>query len=428
MKTPISDFLDEYAEKDMLRLHMPGHNGEQPRDITEIAGADSLYETESSGGIIARSEAEAARLFGAERTCYSAGGSTLAIQAALALLKARGINRIAAGRCSHRSLVSAAALLDLDIVWLYPQEYPSAAVDCSKQALSGAGALFLTNIDYYGGTCRVQDPGIPVVCDNAHGAYLRFVSKTTYGSEYLHPSEFGFPVIAAESAHKTLPALTGAAYLHFFKGAEHSRAKEMMAMFGSSSPSYLILDSLDKLNGRMHSDPACVSHACASVAKLKADLTGFGFTLRKSDPLRVTVNARAWGWRGTEFAALLRSRGVECELADENYVVLLFSGITTTEDCRRAQTALSLISRRPALPVVKYPVVRPKKELSIREAVFSRQKTVPVEQAVGEVCGGIQSPCPPCIPVVMPGERIDADTAGALKLYGVENISVVSRG
>ena len=78
--------------------------------------------------------------------------------------------------------------------------------------------------------------------------------------------------------------------------------------------------------------------------------------------------------------------------------------------------------------MVTYPVVRPTKELSIREAVFSKQRTVPVEQAVGEVCGGIQSPCPPCILVVMPGERIDAETAGALKLYGVKNISVVSRG
>lgn len=77
MKTPISDFLDEYGRKEMLRLHMPGHNGESPRDITEIEGADSLYETEYSGGVIAQSEAIAARIFGAERTCYSAGEALL---------------------------------------------------------------------------------------------------------------------------------------------------------------------------------------------------------------------------------------------------------------------------------------------------------------------------------------------------------------
>lgn len=141
MNTPIADFLEDYEKKGMLRLHMPGHNGEAPHDITEIAGADSLYETDSSRGIIAHSEAIAAKLFGAERTCYSAGGSTLAIQAALAILRAQGCKTIAAGRCSHRSLVSSAALLGLEVKWLYPKEYPSADVDCSKEALSGLPAL-----------------------------------------------------------------------------------------------------------------------------------------------------------------------------------------------------------------------------------------------------------------------------------------------
>ena len=425
MNTPIADFLDDYTEKGLLRLHMPGHNGEQPRDITEIPGADSLYETDSSLGIIAHSEAIAAKIFGAERTCYSAGGSTLAIQAALALMKAQGCKTIAAGRCSHRSLVSAAALLDLDIKWLYPKEYPSAEVDCSKPALEGADALFLTNVDYYGGTCHIDAPGIPVVCDNAHGAYLRFVNKAVFGREYLHPMEFGFPVISAESAHKTLPALTGAAYLHFSKGTDYSRAKEMTALFGSTSPSYLILDSLDRFNGRYLADRDCVNRACGSVARLKRELTVFGFTLRKSDHLRVTINARAWGYSGQEFAAQLHAHGVQCEMSDENYTVLLFSAVTTPEDCKRAETALALIRRREPVPQAVYLVVKPKKELSIREAVFRSQETVPSESAAGRICGGIQTPCPPGIPIVMPGERIDAQTAEALRLYGVKTVSVL---
>lgn len=425
MNTPIADFLEDYEKKGMLRLHMPGHNGENPHDITEISGADSLYETDSSRGIIAHSEAIAAKLFGAARTCYSAGGSTLAIQAALAMLKAQGCKTIAAGRCSHRSLVSSAALLGLDIKWLYPQEYPAAAVDCSKQALSGADALFLTNIDYYGGTCRADDPGIPVVVDNAHGSYLRFVNKAAFGREYLHPMEFGYPVISAESAHKTLPALTGAAYLHFSNGTNFTRAKEMTALFGSTSPSYLVMESLDRVNGRLLKDPDSVNRACASVAGLKQRLTALGFTLRKSDPLRVTINARAWGWSGNEFAAFLRAHGAECEMADENYVVLLFSAITTPDDCQRAELSLELIPRRAAQPLVEYPVIRPKQESSIREAVFAKQHSVPVEEANGKVCGGIQVACPPCIPIVMPGERIDGEAVEALKLYGVKSVEVL---
>lgn len=425
MNTPIADFLESYEKKGMLRLHMPGHNGEEPHDITEINGADSLFDTDTSRGIIAHSEAIAAKLFGTARTCYSAGGSTLAIQAALALMKTQGCKTIAAGRCSHRSLVSAAALLDLDIKWLYPDEYPSASVDLSREALSGADALFLTNIDYYGGTCRIEDPGIPVVCDNAHGAYLRFVNKAVYGREYLHPTEFGFPVISAESAHKTLPALTGAGYLHFTKGTDFSRAKEMMALFGSTSPSYLIMESLDKLNGRIIQDPESVDRACASVAGLKKRLSGMGFTLRRSDPLRITINARDWGWSGKEFATYLRAHGVECEMADENYVVLLFSAITSPDDCERAEVSLELIPRGKPRQPAEYPVIRPKKETSIREAVLRKQRTVPTEEATGAVCGGIQVSCPPGIPIVMPGERIDSEAVEALGLYGVKSVSVL---
>ena len=195
MNTPIADFLEDYEKKGMLRLHMPGHNGEAPHDITEIAGADSLYETDSSRGIIAHSEAIAAKLFGAERTCYSAGGSTLAIKAALAILRAQGCKTIAAGRCSHRSLVSSAALLGLEVKWLYPKEYPSADVDCSKEALSGADALFLTNIDYYGGTCSASDPGIPVVVDNAHGSYLKFDFRRVCAQDPPGADRRGLPAL-----------------------------------------------------------------------------------------------------------------------------------------------------------------------------------------------------------------------------------------
>ena len=298
-------------------------------------------------------------------------------------------------------------------------------MDCSKEALSGADALFLTNIDYYGGTCRASDPGIPVVVDNAHGSYLKFVSKAGFGREYLHPMEFGFPVISAESAHKTLPALTGAAYLHFSKGADYSRAKEMTALFGSTSPSYLVMESLDKVNGRLLSDPDSVNRACASVAGLKQRLTALGFTLKRSDPLRITINARAWGWSGTEFAAFLRAHGAECEMADENYVVLLFSAITSPDDCLRAEVSLELIPRRTAKPLAEYPVIRPKQETSIREAVFAKQHSVSVDEANGKVCGGIQVSCPPGIPIVIPGERIDSEAVEALKLYGVKSVEIL---
>lgn len=428
MNTPIHDFLEKYTKSAPLRLHMPGHNGEIPHDITEVEGADSLFDTTpESSGIIAKSEKNAAELFGADRTCYSAAGSTLSIQAALAILKSKGCKTIAASRYSHKSLISAAALLRMNIKWLYPEEYLRADVDLSEEALKGADALFITNIDYLGGTCRIPQTKLPVVVDNAHGAYLRFMDKQKFGDKYLHPSEFGIPLMSAESAHKTLPVMTGGAYLHFYGGADHTRAKELMAMFGSSSPSYLILESLDNFNKQIDERKDMVNNACEMVNTLKQQLTGFEIPILESDPLRVVVNAWEYGYNGFNYSDKLRANGVECELVDRNHVVLLFSAATTHKDCQRALTAMTLIPKKKPIFEAKYPVVKPKAALPLYDAVFMPQTKVPLAKAVGYVCGGIKAPCPPCIPIVMPGEIISDEAAEALRLYNVKEVSVITK-
>ena len=118
MNTPIYDFLKGYADKNTARLHMPGHKGKSPLpeleklyslDITEIFGADSLFE---ANGIIRESEKNASALFGTAETCYSAGGSTLCIQAMLAVMKMEG-RRVVAVRNVHRSFISACAFLNI---------------------------------------------------------------------------------------------------------------------------------------------------------------------------------------------------------------------------------------------------------------------------------------------------------------------------
>lgn len=428
MNTPICNFLERYTNESRLRLHTPGHNGEVPSDITEIYGADSLYHSDKSGGIIGTSEALAAGVFGAKKTCYSCGGSTLAIQTALALLKARGCKTIAASRYSHRSLVSAAALLKLDIKWLYPEEFLSANVPYNVNGLCGTDAVFITNIDYYGGTWKFVRPNMPVVIDNAHGTYLRFVDKRRFGTEYLHPLELGFPLMCIDSAHKTLPVLTGGAYLHFAQGEDFTNAKEMMAMFGSTSPSYLILESLDRFNATIAENVQLVNNACDAVIDLKQRLIESGIPIRKSDPLRITINARECGMSGFEFASALRVNGVECEMADENYVVLLFSATTTVEDCERAEMGIMLVSMSASKPLVQYPHIKPIAEMPIYEAMFKPRKVIPLESAAGQICAGIDCPCPPGVPLIMPGELFDHNVINAMKLHGVQYVSVLSKG
>lgn len=431
MNTPIHDFLRDYAARLPVRCHMPGGKGRNdPFDITEIDGADSLYE---SAGIILESEKNAAALFGAGDTLYSCGGSTLCIQGMLGTVRALTDKRtIAAGRYSHRSLVSACALLGFEVRWIAPEEFLGAAVSPSavEAAIGGdTAAVFLNAVDYYGGTADL--PAIAEVChrrgvlllaDNAHGAYRVFTDD--------HPITRGADM-TADSAHKTLPALTGAAYLHLRDPALRPLAKKAMALFGSSSPSYPILDSLDLCNRFLSEGAERARQAMEDTARLKEELKRLGFVLKESDPLRVSdplriaVDAAAFGYTGQALAGVLRENGAECEMSDERYTVLLFSAVQPREDFPRLSEIFSGIPQKPPIPIPPHKLLKPERVLSLREALFSEKETEKTANAEGRICAEIVSPCPPCVPLVMPGERIDGDCVRELLRYGVREIPCV---
>ncbi|MDR2559236.1 MAG: DegT/DnrJ/EryC1/StrS family aminotransferase [Oscillospiraceae bacterium] len=411
IKTPIHDFLVNYNKKARVRCHMPGNKGlEFPHDITEIAGADSLYE---SDGIIAESERTAARLFGAEKTLYSCSGSTLAIQAMLTLIKTvSGGTVLAANRSVHRSFVSACALLDFDVDWIYGEDEVINAIK------PDTAAVFINSTDYYGKKYDVRKIAeicdeIPLLVDNAHGAYLTFLGT--------HPITQG-AAMTADSAHKTLPALTGAAYLHINDKRFVPDAKAAAALFGTSSPSYLILESLDLCNKHIAEGNI---KAFELIADLKNNLARAGFPLRESDPLRITADSRECGYSGFDFAAELRNNNIECEFADENCTVLLFSTITAKAETDEVFAAFMKIKQKKPLKPIVYPVLKLEKNISIREAVFAHNCAVlHLEEAAGKVCAEIIAPCPPGIPVVMPGEIISAEAVELLKGFGVDKIKI----
>ena len=264
MNTPICDFVRRYADSKTLRLHMPGHKGTGPLgiehlDITEISGADSLYE---ASGIIAESEANASALFCCP-TFYSTEGSSQCIRAMLYLATQGRSRRIAAARNVHKTFLSAAALLDLQVDWLYPPEYESylrctITAEVLETYLANCAelpaAVYVTSPDYLGNMLEIHRLaevchryGTLLLVDNAHGAYLKFLPNSH------HPMDLGAD-LCCDSAHKTLPVLTGGAYLHIRDAELAKQAKNALALFGSTSPSYLILQSLDAANALM-ADP-----------------------------------------------------------------------------------------------------------------------------------------------------------------------------
>lgn len=465
MNTPIVDFVRRYASSGTSRLHMPGHKGCGPLgcealDITEIKGADELYEAE---GVIAQSEANATALFGTAHTYYSTEGSSQCIRAMLALAlrgaKPTGQRPVLyAARNAHKALLYAAALLDFDIQWLWPAADAAGAL-CScpitpaalENALTAgerAGqtpfAVYVTSPDYLGG---VQDVaglakvctahGLPLLVDNAHGAYLRFLPGG------LHPIAQG-AAMCCDSAHKTLPVLTGGAYLHLGPNApvqDEATVRNTLNLFGSTSPSYLILQSLDAANAALAGEwPRQLAECCKALEALRRALNAFapGFALAGDspdrEPLKLTLDAAAVGYAGGELAEYLRTHSIECEYADPRYVVLMPTPANTAEDLARLREALLTLPKRPPLAVQSdaalfRALARQQAEtpprFTIREAIFSPQELIPAAAALGRTCAMPTVSCPPAIPITVSGEVVTPAAVQLMERYGIAKISVL---
>lgn len=445
MDTPVVDFLRQYANRGAARLHMPGHKGRGPLgcealDITEVEGADSLYE---AAGIIARSEQNAAALFGAARTLYSAGGSSQCVGAMLHLAlvnRAPGAaTTVLAARNVHRSFIHAAALLGLEVEWLWPEDGRASLCACPvtaeelERALSAMErppcGVYITSPDYLGNlqdvaalAAAAHRHGVPLLVDNAHGAYLHFLENPS------HPLDLGAD-LCCDSAHKTLPVLTGGACLHVGRSAPAglgTGAKGALALFGSTSPSYLILASLDECNRWLAGEgPAAIRQRAAELAALKGRLSEQGWVLAGEEPLKLTIDAAPSGWEGRALADGLRGLGVEPEYAEAGYVTLMVSAHTAAGELARVEEALGTLGLRPALGRAALPPSRPERAMSIREAILAPHERVAAAEALGWVCAAPTVACPPAIPIVMAGERIGGAEAALFAHYGVEQVDVV---
>lgn len=442
MNTPIADYVKKYAESETVRFHMPGHKGKsslgvERYDITEVKGADALYEAE---GIIEESEQNASFLFGSQRTCFSTEGSSQCIKAMLYLAmtyqKREEKPYILAARNVHKSFVHAAALLDFGVVWLFPDKMHSL---CSclitakqveeelKKRKQRPFAVYLTSPDYLGEMADIE--GIAKVChqyetilavDNAHGAYLHFLK------EKMHPLDLGAD-ICSDSAHKTLPVLTGGAYLHIGKNAPKyfaQKAKEAMALFGSTSPSYLTLSSLDMCNKFLYSFVENkLEETIYLVEKCCHLLEKNGWEICRMEPLKIVVSSPE-KLNGLELAELLRSHHIECEYADCHYVVLMISMQNSEEELNLLVNVMGK-NKYGKRHCESLKPVKTMQEVSIREAVFSTGKLVKVEEAEGKICAKTTVSCPPAIPIVISGERITKEAMDLFLYYDIKEVEIL---
>lgn len=443
--TPLKRALDEYIRQDYARLHMPGHKGASispfgelmAYDVTEVEGTDSLFEDD---GPLKELEEIFTRLYDTKGTVMSAGGSTLCIQAMLRMV-AKKEGRILAGRNIHAAAVNAMALLGLEPVWVYPNRKqeerligeisPDAirsVLEKEKQAgtLDSLCAVYVTSPDYFGVMSDIRsiaqiahEYGLPLLVDNAHGAHLHFLKE-----EY-HPMQLGAD-LCCDSLHKTMPALTGAALLHTSDTKYCPQMKGAMTVFGSTSPNYLIMLSMDSTAAFLMQDGAeRIQQTVTRCEELRQKAREKGFVLpQHCDPMRLTLPLAGTGWDAQNFRKLLRKHKIMEEYLSDSGCVLLFSPFNREEDFKRTEALLDevLIQNQ---PFTAFPIVPSEKVMSLREAFLSPKESVPVEKAEGRIAAQVKITCPPGIPLVMPGERLHKEIIKILKNSGIFVIDVV---
>jgi len=457
IESPVKDFIEDYTQSNKVRLHMPGHKGAfgYDGDITEVTGADSLYE---ASGIIAESESRATKLFGAWRTFYGTEGSSQMIKAMCYLAvknyylknsgeKARPV--ILATRNAHKSFIYASMLLDFDIKWILPERKTYSLCRCDilpeeledelkQESDSKVVAVYITSPDYLGNILDIKGLAeiahkydLPLLVDNAHGAYLKLMLDSE-GND-LHPITLGADLVS-DSAHKTLPVLTGGAYLHLREELfSEETVRKALLMFGSTSPSYKILESLDQALTRINREE--YQETVKRVDSLKKDISSMGYSLYGDEPLKLTIDFSESNAEGLSILSILSKEGIECEYADPEYLVTMWSPyneypgdfdrfseimerlvtqVLPSQELRKKGHAFEISF---GLPEVRYQPY---------EIMYLSHHTERVsDKLIGKVAADTMVGCPPAVAPVVAGEVIDENVLKVLKHYNIENIEVI---
>ncbi len=438
---PLYSALTRQQKLNRISFHTPGHkNNSQFQaikffnlDYTELPETDSLYEAQT---VIKRSEKLMSKLFKSKQTIFSAGGCTLCIQTMLKLALPYG-GKIIASRMIHKSAVNTMAILNAKVKWIMPKINKNSgeieqveAVEIEKALFYNrdASCVYITSPDYFGKIADIKsiakvckEYNVPLLVDNAHGTHLKFLFKD------IHPITLGADIVA-DSAHKTLPVLTGGALLHIANEKYISKAKDSMSIFGSTSPSYPIMASLDVCRGWLNKNGrAAYSKLEKNFLKIKAVASKKGLldNYENTDPIRLSLNTAKVGVLGIEAAEYFRKNGVEPEFADRERVVFIATPMNSNADLTKLENLIISFPSAKAIPnyipIFEEPIVAK----TLHKALFSQSEKISSVNSLGRISAGTICPCPPGIPILVPGEVITENSIQNLLHYGILFLDVI---
>ena len=462
----IYDKLREYSKSDDYPFHMPGHKrrlGALPEvrdmDITEIEGFDNLHH---ATGIIRQAQQRAAQLYGSEETYYLVNGSTAGILAAISACTTYG-GKILMARNSHKAAYHAVQIRGLQAVYLYPQgegtfasktkNYEASGVimpqdvECALSKDPEIQAVYITSPTYEGTVSDVKaiaqiahKYGKPLIVDEAHGAHFGFHPYFPENSVKAGAD------LVIHSVHKTLPSLTQTALLHRNgELTERAQVKEYLDIYQTSSPSYLLMASIDECVKMMAEETESLfatfverlQEFYSRSESLQILYVWKTFPKPYRDPSKIVVSAGEKGgkWLGEKLRKEYHIQ-VEMELAD--YVVMIATVADTQEGFDRLWKALEEIDgqlTRKNSAAVKDGVrshvrskdridkkaddhmdvtgehrqmdIRPKAVMTIAQATDIPRESVRLEESEGCISGEYIYLYPPGIPMIVPGEKIN---------------------
>ncbi len=417
---------DKLKKLDTYPFHMPGHkrnstfgvpSGEI--DITEIDGFDNLHNPKE---ILLDMQKELSRLYQSRHSLISVNGSTCCILSAVCGVCSKGDKIIVARNC-HKSVYNACMLHELKVVYIEPEfdeEFgvytcvTQNTVDKALEENSDAAAIVITSPTYEGIISNIK-ADIPVIIDGAHASHFGF-------ADYLPERISGDIVI--NSLHKTLPCLTQCAVMHINNEKYLSSIKRYMDIFETSSPSYVLLSSIDrcidilKNCNQAFEDYGTILESFYNEVRKLSNIHLF----KNDDITRLVIKVD--GYSGTEISQALRKNGIEIEASGLDYVILISTVCDTEKGFGLLLNALkSLEIREPADTKITKPIL-PKKALEQYEVI--KAEITPIENAVGKICGESIFAYPPDIPLITIGEIIDKKNLDYINLLIENGINVLS--
>ena len=442
--------LTEYCASDYVPFHMPGHkrnlNGMPDPfsiDITEIDGFDDLHHPE---GILRELQEKSAAFYGSKETYFLVNGSTAGILAAISAVcrtvplkpaeNPQKPFRMIMARNSHRSAYHGVYLNEVDPVYVYPEEGRTKPFRIEEAfcACPDAAAVFVTSPTYEGMVSDIRqiariahDHQAVLIVDEAHGAHFG-----------LHPSlpetavRLGADIVI-QSLHKTLPSLTQTALLHICTDRIDTKMiRRFLSVYQTSSPSYVLMASMDSCIRMMRErGEEIFENVLKEVRACRERIRPLKYIrfLDTDDPCRLLISApdRLSGERicGT----LRHTFHIESEMAVFRYALCLIGAGDTGKNLQRLACALeqmdaaidsgsipSDVSGTERLPDLSFGGdSEPDRVMPLHEAWDAPGEDILLRESIGRTAGTFVYMYPPGIPVLVPGESIDAGMCAALQ-------------